>query len=78
MESSCCCFKTALTGEHKLALSVEYEDKYYSSYSASDVIYVNVKQSVSLDYDSIQLPVKGNAGNTETVSPNLMNTGKVQ
>ncbi len=68
--------KTAKTGEHKLALNVEYEDKYYSSYSASDIIYVNVKQSVSLDYDSIQLPVKVTQGNTETVSPNLMNTGK--
>jgi len=68
--------KTAQTGEHKLALNVEYEDKYYSSYSASDVIYVNVKQSVSLDYDSIQLPVKVTQGNTETISPNLMNTGK--
>lgn len=68
--------KMAQTGEHKLTLNVEYEDKYYSSYSASDVIYVNIKQSVSLDYDSIQLPVKVTQGNTETISPNLMNTGK--
>ena len=68
--------KTAQTGEHKLALSVEYEDKYYNSYSASDTICIDVKQSVGLDYDSIQLPAKVTQGNTETISPNLMNTGK--
>ena len=68
--------KTAQTGEHKLTLNVEYEDKYYSSYSSTDVISINVKQSVSLDYDAVQLPVKVTQGNTETISPNLMNTGK--
>ena len=68
--------KTAQTGEHKLSLNVEYEDKYYSAYSATDVISINVKQSVALDYDSVQLPVKVTQGNTETISPNIMNTGK--
>ena len=68
--------KTAQTGEHKLTLNVEYEDKYYSAYSSTDVISINVKQSVSLDYDAVQLPVKVTQGNTETISPNLMNTGK--
>lgn len=68
--------KTAVTGEHKLMLSVEYEDKYYSSYSATDVISINVKQPVKLDYDAVMLPVKVTQGNTETVSPILMNTGK--
>lgn len=68
--------KTAQTGEHKLTLNVEYEDKYYSSYSATDTLCVNVKQSVALDYDSVQLPEKVTQGNTETIAPNLMNTGK--
>lgn len=68
--------KTAQTSEHKLTLNVEYEDKYYSSYSATDVINLNVKQSVALDYDSVQLPAKVTQGNTETISPNIMNTGK--
>ncbi|MDE6111119.1 MAG: hypothetical protein K2F65_04290 [Eubacterium sp.] len=68
--------KTAQTGEHKLALSVEYEDKYYNSYSASDTICIDVKQTIGLDYDSVQLPAKVTQGNTETISPNLMNTGK--
>lgn len=68
--------KTAQTGEHKLVLEVEYEDKYYSSYSATDTICIDVKQTVSLDYDAVQLPAKVTQGNTETISPNLMNTGK--
>lgn len=68
--------KTASTGEHKLTLNVEYEDKYYSSYSASDVISINVKQPVKLEYDAVMLPVKVTQGNTETVSPIVINTGK--
>lgn len=68
--------KMAQTGEHKLTLNVEYEDKYYSAYSSTDVISLDVKQTVSLDYDAIQLPAKVTQGNTETISPNLMNTGK--
>lgn len=68
--------KTAQTGEHKLTLNVDYEDKYYSGYSSTDVICLNVKQTVALDYDSVQLPAKVTQGNTETISPNLMNTGK--
>ena len=68
--------KTAQTGEHKLTLNVEYEDKYFAAYSATDIISVNVKQPVSLDYDAVQLPVKVTQGNTETISPNIMNTGK--
>ena len=68
--------KIAQTGEHKLALNVEYEDKYYSAYSSTDVISLNVKQSVAMDYDSVQLPAKVTQGNTETISPNIMNTGK--
>lgn len=68
--------KTAATGEHKLMLNVEYEDKYYSPYSATDVISINVKQPVKLEYDAVMLPVKVTQGNTETVSPVIMNTGK--
>ncbi len=68
--------KTAATGEHKLNLTVEYEDKYYTPYSASDIISINIKQPVSLEYDALMLPVKVTQGNTETVSPILMNTGK--
>lgn len=68
--------KKAETGEHKLTITMDYEDKYYTPYSASDTISVNVKQLVAVDYDSLILPVKVTQSDTETVSPNVMNTGK--
>lgn len=68
--------KIAQTGEHKLIVSMEYEDKYFTSYSASDTLSVNVKQTVDIDYSSLELPVKVTQGDTVTVSPNVINTGK--
>lgn len=68
--------KKATTGEHHLSVTMEYEDKYYTQYTASDVLTVNVKQSVGMDYDALSLPVKVNQGDTQTVTPNIINTGK--
>lgn len=68
--------KIAQTGEHKLTVSMEYEDKYYTAYSASDTLSVNVKQTVDMDYNTLELPVKVTQGDTVTVSPNVINTGK--
>lgn len=68
--------KTAREGEHSLMISMEYEDKYYMSYSASDELRLTVKQSIALDYDGAVLPAKVIQDSTETVSINLMNTGK--
>ncbi len=68
--------KIAQTGEHKLTVSMEYEDKYYTAYSASDTLSVNVKQTVDMDYNALELPVKVTQGDTVTVSPNVINTGK--
>lgn len=68
--------KTAQIGEHKLTVNMEYEDKYFTAYSASDTLCINVKQTVSLDYDGILLPSKSTQGITETISPIIMNTGK--
>lgn len=67
---------TAQIGEHAVTISSEYEDKYYSSYSNSDVIRVNVKQTVGLDYSGVQLPVKVYADDTATMEIALLNTGK--
>lgn len=67
---------TAKTGEHPLTLSMEYEDSNHSGYSVSDIIRVNIKQSVMLKYDSVRLPSKSIQGETVTVNINLMNTGK--
>ena len=68
--------KTAQEGEHRLNVSVEYEDKAYMSYSTSSILMVTVKQTVALDYDGAVLPAKVIQDSTETVSINLMNTGK--
>ncbi|MCH5317639.1 MAG: hypothetical protein J1E05_06640 [Eubacterium sp.] len=68
--------KTAQEGEHRLNVSVEYEDKAYMSYSTSSILMVTVRQTVALDYDGAVLPAKVIQDSTETVSINLMNTGK--
>ncbi len=68
--------ETATIGKHSFNVSTEYEDLYYSSYSSSDTIYLNVRQSVSLDFSGASLPEKVVEGETETMSISLMNTGK--
>lgn len=67
---------TAQIGEHKLTVTAEYEDKYFTPYTATDTINVTVKQTVGLDYDGIILPAKLIQGDTVTMEVNLMNTGK--
>lgn len=67
---------TAGIGEHEITVSSEYEDKYYGSYSGSDVIRVNVKQTVGLDFSGVQLPVKVYPDDTTTMEISIMNTGK--
>lgn len=67
---------TAAANEHKLNLSMEYEDENHSPYSASDTLLVQVRQTASLDYSGAQLPVKVVQGNVTTVTLTLMNTGK--
>ena len=68
--------KLAAIGEHKLSVTAEYEDKYYSAYSSSDILIVNVSQSAGLDYSGVVLPRKVTQENTVTMDVNLMNTGK--
>lgn len=68
--------KTAVPGEHKLTVSAEYEDKYYTPYSSADTLAVTVMQSVSLDYDGLSLPKKVTQGETASISVSFMNTGK--
>ena len=67
---------TAKTGEHSVNLSMEYEDSNQTSYTASDTIRIDVRQSVKMSFDSAKLPTKVIQGETVTVSINLMNIGK--
>lgn len=67
---------SASIGQHDLQVSAEYEDKSFSSYSSSDTVRVDVKQSVKLKYSGAELPKKVIQGDTQTVTVDLMNTGK--
>ncbi len=67
---------TASIGQHDLQVSAEYEDKNFGSYSSSDTVRVDVKQSVKLKYSGATLPKKVIQGDTQTVTVDLMNTGK--
>lgn len=75
-EFGLCASHTATVGEHSLTVAMEYEDKNYVSYTASDTLRITVRQTVSLDYSGIQLPLKVTQDETVTVDINLMNTGK--
>lgn len=68
--------KTAVSGEHKLSVTAEYEDEYYAAYSSSDTLAVTVAQSVGLDYDGLVLPQKVTQGETASINVSFMNTGK--
>ena len=67
---------TASIGQHDLQVSAEYEDKNYNSYSSSDTVRVDVKQTAELKYSGAVLPSKVIQGDTQIVSVDLMNTGK--
>lgn len=67
---------TSTIGEHKLTVSAEYEDSNYRTYSSADTIRLKINQSAKLKYDGVVLPKKVVQGETQTVSVNLMNTGK--
>lgn len=67
---------TASIGQHDLQVSAEYEDKNFGSYSSSDTVRIDVKQSVKISYSGAVLPKKVIQGDTQTVTLELMNTGK--
>lgn len=70
--------KTAAVGEHKLTVTAEYEDKYYTPYSNTDTLLIPVKQKTNLDYSGFLLPKTVVQESTESISITLMNTGKSQ
>lgn len=67
---------TAQIGEHAVTVTSEYEDEYFNSYTNSDTIRINVKQTVSLDFSGVRLPVKVYPNDTVTMDISFMNTGK--
>ena len=68
----------AAVGRHSLTLAAEYEDGEFQSYSSSDTLYVDVRQTAELSFSGAELPAKIVEGDTVTVTLTLMNTGKAQ
>ena len=68
--------KSAQPTEHKLNLFMEYEDTDGTSYSASDVLLVQVRQNALLDLSGARLPAKAVQGGTLLVPVTFMNPGK--
>ena len=66
----------AAAGEHKVTVQMEYDDSAKNSFTASDTVRLQVRQSTSLSYSGAQLPVKVTQGESISMSVNLMNTGK--
>ena len=68
--------KGAQATEHKMTISMEYEDADGTSYSASDSLLVQVRQNALLDLSGARLPAKAVQGGTLMVPVTFMNTGK--
>lgn len=67
---------TAKSGVHPAAITMEYEDTDGNAYTATDSLFIRVRQSVSLSYDEPALDTRLTQGDTPSFSMNLMNTGK--
>ena len=69
---------SAAVGRHSLTLTAEYEDGEFQSYSSSDTLYVDVRQTAELSFSGAELPARIVEGDTVTVTLELMNTGKAR
>ena len=67
---------TAKSGVHPATITMEYEDTDGNAYTATDSLFIRVRQSVSLSYDEPALDTRLTQGDTPSFSMNLMNTGK--
>lgn len=60
----------------KVILSIEYEGKDGAAYTSEESIVIQVKQPVRLEYDEPDIPDTVNAGDTMSLSFNVMNMGR--
>ncbi len=65
----------AKTGPHKIKFSIEYEGHKSIAYTASEEALVQIMQPVRLEFDEPQIPKEVNAGDTISISMNVMNLG---
>ncbi len=60
----------------KLLFKVEYENSKAVAFSADEEIVVQLKQPIRIEYDPPKIPKEVNAGDTISVSMNVLNMGK--
>lgn len=68
--------QTAEPKPQKILLHVEYEGDGGMEVTSDESIVIQVKQPVRIEYDEPEIPQEVNAGDTMSVSMNVMNMGK--
>ena len=60
---------------HKIKFAIEYEGNKATAYTAAEETVIQITQPVRLEFDEPQIPEEVNAGDTISVSMNVMNLG---
>lgn len=60
----------------KLTLHIEYEGAKATAYTSDESIIIQVKQPMRVEYDAPEIPKEVNAGDTMSISLNVMNMGR--
>lgn len=68
--------QTAEAKPQKILLHIEYEGYKAAAFTADEAITIQVKQPMRLEFDEPDIPKEVNAGDTLSVSLNVMNMGK--
>ncbi len=71
-----CALAKATSGVHPVTIIMEYEDSDGTSYTATDILVIEVRQPVKLSYDEPALDTRLTQGDTPTFSMQLRNMGK--
>ncbi|TCW30655.1 COG1361 S-layer family protein [Christensenella hongkongensis] len=68
--------QTAEPKPQKITIHVEYEGDKATAFTSDESIAIQVKQPMRIEYDEPEIPKEVNAGDTMSISMNVMNMGK--
>ncbi|BDF59141.1 hypothetical protein CE91St36_19580 [Christensenellaceae bacterium] len=68
--------QTAEPKPQKIMLHIEYEGDKATAFTSDESIVIQVKQPMRIEYDDPEIPKEVNAGDTMSISMNVMNMGK--
>ena len=68
--------QTAEPKPQKIMLHIEYEGDKATAFTSDESIVIQVKQPMRIEYDEPEIPKEVNAGDTMSISMNVMNMGK--